>query len=125
MVLHPWEIRPFIQMAREPQRKNGDCEPVLGLDLLILEKYPNRGDIRAGIIACATWLGKYDFAAETARRTIELKIDGTYWGKALEIIDSAATHQAPPRSVRLPQLPGDWVLIGDMSESMGTGTNGR
>jgi len=110
--LHYNNYRPFFAVADDLRKDQGDCEPAGALYDLLRDRFQRRGDLFAGSIACTTWLGAYDQAAAHARTAIERGVDADYWRRALLVIDSAATHGAPPRTVRLPALPGGWVDIG-------------
>jgi hypothetical protein len=112
MRLHPNEFAPFRSLAWKLQREGGHCRPALSLYRLMLAATPGRGDYRIGYLACATWLGRYEDAAREARAGIERRIDRGYLREALAVIDSAQRVGAPPGTVLLPPLPGDWVTIG-------------
>ena len=110
--LHHNYLRPFFKVANDLRKEQGDCEPAGRIYELLRERFKRRGDLFAGSIACATWTGAYAKASADAHTAIAEGIDADYWRRALVVIDSAAAHAAPPRTVRLPALPGGWVDIG-------------
>jgi hypothetical protein len=110
--LHYNNYRPFFAVAHDIRKEQGDCEPAAVLYDLLREKFDRRGDLFAGSIACSTWIGAYDKAAADARTAIALGVDPEYWRRAVLVIDSAAARAAPPRTVRLPALPGGWIDVG-------------
>lgn len=110
--LHFDGIDPFFETARKLQREDGQCAPALVLYERLIDRLPERSDVRAGYAACATWLGQYDVAASVLRGGAATGNDLDYWRRALVTVDSAARVHAPLMTVHLPALPGDWVSIG-------------
>lgn len=110
--LHPNDVSPFTRLAKTLRQDDAACKPAATIYTLVLGQLPRRGDARTGFIACAVWLGDYAGARKAAMDGIALGIDADLLKSALPTIDSAASHNAPPGTVRLPHVTGAWFDVG-------------
>ena len=109
-------MAPFVKLAWNLQHRDGVCRPALTLYTEILRRMPGRSDMRAGYIACAAWLARYEDATRVAQEGVALGIDAAYWQSALQVLARATRDHAAAGTVHLPPLPGGWMEIGPSKE---------
>lgn len=109
--LYPMAFQMRAELA-DRYREMGLCEPAAASYRVAIRIVPGRSDIRASLVACLLWLGRYSEARGVSRIGRAFEADDDVFVNYMALADSAEAVHAPAQSVRASLPPRFGVGMG-------------